>query len=356
MDRIIFTFIISFAATLFVIPLIIKVAKKFKIGAVTTRHSIHKSFVPTLGGVGIFFGFFVGFFFAKFVFSYVDENFFNHFLGIVIGSFLILIEGIYDDIKGVNYIKKFAFQITASLIVIYYGYKIEVVSNPFGSDLSLGVFSIPLTILWITGITNAINLIDGLDGLAAGIGAIISTTFIIITFKLGDFSGNLLSMLLLATMLAFLLYNFNPAKVFMGDVGSQLIGFIIACISIDSFFQLPSSPTVFIPIIALGIPIIDTILAFLRRIITGVHPFRGDKEHIHHYMLNMNIGYKKTVFYLYGATLFLGISCILLVILSKAFITPILIVVCLFVFVALLKLGYPRQLYLIIRNKRRNSS
>ncbi len=355
MNGIIFTFIISFAVTFILIPFIIKVAGKFRIGDITTKHSIHKNYVPTLGGVAIFFGFFIGFFFAKFFSSYFNENFLNHSLGIVIGSLLILFEGIYDDIRGANYIKKFGFQITASLIVIYFGYRIDVIANPFGEDLSLGIFSIPVTILWISGITNAINLIDGLDGLAAGVGAIISMTFIVITYKLGDFSGSMLSLLLLSSTLAFLWYNFNPAKVFMGDVGSQFVGFIIACISIDSFFKLPGSATVFIPIITLGIPIIDTVFSFIRRIASGMHPFMGDKEHIHHYLLNMNIGYKNTVLCIYGATLFFGIASFMLVVLSANYILPILSGVCVFIFIGLFKIGYHKQLF-SLKNKNKNPS
>ena len=336
-------------------PIIIRVASKFRIGAVTTEHSTHKDYVPTLGGVGIFVGFFVGFFFAKYYFSYFNDNFLNHFMGLVIGSVLILIEGIYDDIKGCNYLKKFGFQVLASLIVIYYGYRIDIISNPFGEDLSLGIFSIPITILWITGITNAINLIDGLDGLAAGVGAIISLTYILIMYKLGNVSGILLSGLLLGSTLAFLWYNFNPAKVFMGDVGSQFVGFIIACISIDCFFQISDSQAVFIPIIALGIPIIDTILSLLRRVMAGIHPFRGDKEHLHHYLLNLNLGYKKTIIFIYGATLFFGIFSYMLVILSSDFIFPILLIVCLFILTVLFKIGYFKQFF-SVKNKRKNPS
>ncbi|NVM04134.1 MAG: undecaprenyl/decaprenyl-phosphate alpha-N-acetylglucosaminyl 1-phosphate transferase, partial [Candidatus Helarchaeota archaeon] len=333
MVGIILIFLVSFIATFLIMPLIIKLGLRYRIDPLPSEHSIHKGYIPTLGGLGIFFGFLVGLLFAKYSFSFIDKNFFNHFFGIIIGSLLILIEGIYDDIKGANYWKKFAFQIAASLIVIYFGYRINFISNPFGNDLSLGIFSIPVTILWITGITNAFNLIDGLDGLVAGVGVIVSITFIAIAHKLGDFSAIILSFLLLGTTLAFLRYNFNPAKVFMGDVGSQFIGFIIACISIDSFFRFPNSPAVFIPIIVLGVPIIDTVLSFARRIVAGVHPFRGDKKHIHHYLLNMKIGYKKTVFYIYGASLFLGISAYLLIVLSSYFIAPVLLLVCLFILI-----------------------
>jgi len=345
MSGIIYTFIISFAVTFLIMPLIIKAGLRYRIEPLSKEHSIHKNYTPTLGGVGIFIGFFVGLIFTKYYFSIIDDNFFNHFLGIIIGSFLILIEGIYDDIKGANYWKKFGFQIAASLIVIKFGYRINFISNPFGDNLSLGIFSIPVTILWITGITNAINLIDGLDGIVAGIGSIVSLTFIVIAYKLGDFSGVILSFLLLGTTLAFLWYNFNPAKVFMGDVGSQFIGFILACISIDSFFGVPNSQAVFIPIIVLGVPIIDTVLALVRRIVAGVHPFRGDKMHIHHYLLNMKVGYKRTVFYIYGASLFFGISAYLLTILSPYFIAPILFVVYLFILITLFKIGYPGYIF-----------
>ncbi len=345
MKGLILLFGISFAVTFLIMPLIIKLGLKYRIGMLPNEHSIHKSYIPTLGGLGIFTGFFIGLFFANHYFSIVNKNFFNHIFGIVIGSFLILAEGMYDDLKGANYWKKFGVQIAASLVVIQFGYKISFISNPFGADLSLGIFSIPITILWIIGITNAINLIDGLDGLAAGIGAIGCISFILIAFKFGDFLGVILSVLLLGSILAFLWYNFNPARVFMGDVGSQFIGFILACISIESFFRIPNSKAVFIPIIVLAVPIVDTFLAFLRRIIAGVHPFRGDKKHIHHYLLNMKIGYKRTVFCIYGVSLFFGISAYILVVLSSSFILPILFMIFLFIIVGLFKIGYPEYIF-----------
>ena len=336
----VFGFIISFAVTFLILPVIIRFATKRNIGSYRPEHSIHDSYVPTLGGVGMFMGFFAGLLALFGLSGFMDIHLSSRFLGLMLGCFLILIEGVYDDIMGANYQKKFVSQILASIVVIMYGYRIEFIANPFGSDLALGVFSVPLTILWIVGITNAINLIDGLDGLAAGIGAIISIVFAVITYSLGDFSGFVLSVLLLGVTLAFLWYNFNPAKVFMGDVGSQFVGFVIACISINSFFSIPDSPAVFIPIIALGVPILDTVLVFFRRIFLGRHPFKGDRSHIHHYLLSLNIGYRKTVFIIYAATLFLGISSYLLIKLSSLYAAPILVSVFLMTFYALYKIGY----------------
>lgn len=336
----IFGFIISFAVTFLILPIIIRFASKRNIGSYRPEHSIHDSYIPTLGGVGMFAGFFAGLFALFGLSRFIDIHFSYQFLGLTLGSFLILFEGIYDDIKGANYQKKFISQILASIIVIMYGYRIDFIANPFGSDLALGAFSAPLTILWIVGITNAINLIDGLDGLAAGIGAIISMVFAVISYSLGDFSGFVLSVLLLGVTLAFLWYNFNPAKVFMGDVGSQFIGFMIACISINSFFSIPDSPAVFIPIIALGVPILDTVFVFFRRILLGRHPFKGDKSHIHHYLLSLNIGYRKTVFIIYAATLFFGISSYFLIKLSSLYSALILVSVCLMTVFVLFKIGY----------------
>jgi len=336
----IFGFIISFAVTFLLVPIIIRFATKRKIGLYRPEHSIHNSYVPTLGGVGMFFGFFAGLFILFVLSGFIGIHFSNQFWGLTFGSCIILMEGIYDDIKGATYHKKFASQIAASLIVIMYGFRIDFIANPFGDDLSLGIFAIPFTILWITGITNAINLIDGLDGLAAGIVSIISMTFIVITYTMGDFSGLILSVLLLGTTLAFLWYNFNPAKVFMGDVGSQFIGFVIACISINSFFSIPDSHAVFIPIIALGVPIMDTFSVFIRRICLGKHPFKGDRSHIHHYLLSLNIGYKKTVFIIYAVTLLLGITSFLFTVLSTAYIASALVFGFLTLAFVLYKIGY----------------
>ena len=341
----IFGFSISFIITFLIMPIIIRFASKRRVGDWYQSHSIHNSYIPTLGGVGMFLGFFIGLFTLFGLSELININVSHKLIGLFLGSCIILIEGVYDDLKGANYHKKFASQILASFIVIIYGYRIDFISNPFGSDLSLGIFTIPLTILWITGITNAVNLIDGLDGLAAGIGAIISMTFVAITYMLGDYSGFILSLLLLSTTLAFLWYNFNPAKVFMGDVGSQFIGFIIACISIDSFYNIPNSPAVFVPIIAIGVPILDTVSVFMKRIYFGRHPFKGDKNHIHHHLLNMNIGYKKTVFIFYAANLFFGISSFLLMVLSPVYIAPIIGIVCIFTVFALYKVGYIKTIF-----------
>lgn len=341
----VFGFIISFIVTFLLIPIIIRFAEKRNIGMYIPDHSIHESYVPTLGGVGMFLGFFAGLFVLFQISGIIGIHLSSQLLGFASGACIILLEGIYDDIKGANYFKKFVCQIAASVIVILYGYRIDFIANPFGGDLSLGIFAVPITVLWITGITNAFNLIDGLDGLAAGIGSIISVTFIAITYAIGDFTGLIMSVLLLGTTLAFLWYNFNPAKVFMGDVGSQFIGFVFACISINSFFSVPNSPAVFIPLIALGVPIIDTVLVFFRRICLKKHPFKGDKSHIHHYLLGLNLGYKKTVFIIYAVTLLFGITSFLFILLAPVYIAPLLIAGFIILAFLLYKIGYLHSMF-----------
>lgn len=299
----IINFIFALVISLISTPLAIKLAHK--IGAIDVpkdNRRMHKHPIPRLGGIAIAFSFFL----TLFIFNKLDFKMFIYF----ISSLLILISGVLDDTKGLSPKMKLLFQITASLIVVIWGVKIKYVSNFITGEgyINLGYLSIPLTVFWIVGITNTVNLIDGLDGLAAGISAISSTTLLFIVFSNGDIGLSLFLVALIGAIIGFLPYNFNPAKIFMGDTGSLFLGFVLSIISIEATIKSAATLAVFIPIFTLGIPIFDTSFAILRRLKAKKPIMQADKGHLHHRLLREGLSQKQTVLMLYFMSMVLGMS------------------------------------------------
>jgi len=192
----------------------------------------------------------------------------------------------------------------------------DVISNPniFAEEtyIEIGWLSIPLTMLWIVGCTNAVNLIDGLDGLAVGVSAISSMTMLIVSLFVSEPVVSIILAALTGACLGFMPYNLNPAKIFMGDVGSQLLGFVLSTASIMGLFKLHAIITFFVPLLALALPLADTIFAFFRRILHGQSPFKADKGHFHHRLLAMGLNQKQVVAVLYGISAVLGLLAVLM--------------------------------------------
>ncbi|MBU1086397.1 MAG: undecaprenyl/decaprenyl-phosphate alpha-N-acetylglucosaminyl 1-phosphate transferase [Candidatus Omnitrophica bacterium] len=236
---------------------------------------------------------------------------------IIFASTMILFLGIYDDVKGADAKVKFFVQILASILVVYGGVQINSISNPFGEDpINLGIMSVPFTIFWLVGITNAINLIDGLDGLAAGIVLIVSLGLFFVFMVNANLLAALLIIALAGSCLGFLKYNFFPAKIFMGDTGSLFLGFTLATISVLAHHKANTAVMLLVPIVGLGIPIFDTSMAFFRRIMEKRNPFDADDKHIHHFLLKQKLTEKQTVFVLWGLTAFLNLFACLFYYLS----------------------------------------
>ncbi len=312
MQVMIYSFLFAFLITLALTPVIKRIAVRYKICAFPNHRTVHKRIVPKLGGIAIYVGFLVTLLGTFYVYYGTLTEISDHVLGLILGATLILFLGIYDDIRGANCYQKLTVQSAAALIAIYYGYNISSISLPFGTTINLGIWGIPLTILWITGISNAINLIDGLDGLAAGISLGVVFTFFLISLLFGDVQTIFSTAILTGVIAGFLVYNFNPAKIFMGDSGSLLIGFILACFAINGTNVSSSAVKILIPMVALGVPIIDTILAIIRRLRKHVHPFKADKEHIHHRLLFVGLSQRKAVILLYVVNALFGITAFLI--------------------------------------------
>lgn len=265
------------------------------------RH-IHKEPTPKLGAVGIFLGFLFGY--MLFGEQSVRMN------SILIGSFIIILTGIIDDIKPIRASYKMLGHIIAASIIVFYGGILLDTITAFGYTIDFKIFAYPITILFIVACTNIINLIDGLDGLSGGICSIFYMTIATICFYQGRFGSLvlLLTLIMLGSTLGFLLHNFHPAKIFAGDC-STFMGFIISIITLLEF-KGPALISFFVPVSILGIPILDTLFAIIRRLLKHQPPFQADKGHLHHQLLGMNFSQRTTVLIIYGINILFAAASI----------------------------------------------
>lgn len=312
-------FIVAFSAT--------PIAKKLslKLGALDVPKDdrrMHKKPIARLGGIAIVSGFVVSMLFnAVSTEEFIPGNE-SVLLGLFVGILIIVTIGIIDDVKPINAKIKFIFQIISALAVIFISdTRIKTITNPFaqGESTELNIIiSYILTILWIVGITNAINLIDGLDGLAAGISSICSISLFFISITRTDISSNVAIFAAIATAslagsaLGFLPFNFNPAKIFMGDTGSTFLGFTLAVVSIQGTVKSYAAISIAIPLLVLGIPLFDTAFAVLRRLIKGKSLMEADRGHLHHRLIDMGLSQKQSVVIMYMASSALGLCAIVL--------------------------------------------
>ena len=325
-----FAALLSFTAT----PLVRVLA--FKINAVDVpkdNRRMHKVPMPRLGGLAIF----ISFIATMFIFNKPD----NIMIATAIGSTLIVAIGVVDDIFRIKAFYKFIVQVAASLVVISQGIIIERI-NIFDTYIHFGIFSVPITILWICGLTNAINLIDGLDGLACGISTISAISLFVVTLLLGDPYIAFLIAILCGSCIGFLPFNMNPAKIFVGDTGAMFLGFILSVISIQGLFKVHAVLTFAVPFMVLGVPIFDTMFAMLRRILHGRNPFSPDRGHLHHRFIDGGFNQKQTVRLLYAITAMFGVASIMLT--QSMFAASISIIVLAFVIGILT--------FIIVRNKK----
>ena len=283
----------------------------FRVGAVDVPKDgrrMHDHPIPRMGGLAIFFGFI----FSVLIFLPLTPE----LRGMLLGSVIIVMLGILDDIFALPALPKLFVQIGAALIAVLEGNRIYLLSNPniFSSDpyWELGWLSIPITVLWIVGITNAVNLIDGLDGLACGVSTISSMTMLIIALIVAEPDVAILMGALAGACIGFLPYNLNPAKIFMGDTGATFLGFTLAVVSIQGLFKFYAVISFAVPFLMLGLPIFDTTFAILRRLARGQSPMSPDRGHIHHRLIDMGFSQKQAVAVLYIISAILGLSAVVL--------------------------------------------
>lgn len=321
----IFAFIVSFAFTFATTPLVRRFA--FKIGAIDIpkdNRRMHKKPTPRIGGLAIIFGFTV----ATLCFAQPSRQLY----GTLAGAAIIAVMGVIDDCKNLPAKLKFVIQIIAALVVVFAGdIKIDVFTNPnFLSDNPYWVLpewlSVTLTVIWIVFITNAVNFIDGLDGLAAGVSAIMSISLVFISIRVGEYSIAILGIALMGSCFGFLPFNFNPAKIFMGDTGSTFLGFMLATLSIQGVFKSYAVISFAVPLLILGLPLFDALFVMIRRILRGQSPMTADRGHLHHRLVDMGFSQKQTVFILYAISGVLGITAVLLA--ESGVLRALLLVIC----------------------------
>ncbi|MBE6963111.1 MAG: undecaprenyl/decaprenyl-phosphate alpha-N-acetylglucosaminyl 1-phosphate transferase [Ruminococcaceae bacterium] len=297
--------LVSFLAT----PLVKVFA--YKVGAIDVpkdARRMHKVPIPRLGGLAIFCGFMVS------ILAFAEIT--REMQSILLGALIIVILGVVDDIVALPAMLKFVVQIGAALIPALSGVRILAFSNPniFSENLYwvLGGLSVPLTVLWIVAITNSVNLIDGLDGLANGVSAISATTMLFIALVGGQMQVAIVLAALVGACVGFMPYNANPAKMFMGDTGATFLGYILATMSIQGLFKYYAVISFVVPFLILGLPIFDTAFAFIRRIAHGQSPMHADRSHIHHRLIDMGLNQKQAVATLYVISGILGLSAVVL--------------------------------------------
>ena len=297
--------IISFAAT----PIIKLFAEK--VGAMDVpgeARRVHDHPIPRMGGLAIFLGFILS--------IVLFGNISKPIQGILLGAVLIVAVGAVDDIVSLNAWVKLLFQIAAAFIAVFHGVRIENLMNPivFSSTdvLHLGALSIPITVIWIVAITNSVNLIDGLDGLAAGVSTIAGVTMLVIALLVADGTVAVLLAALVGACIGFLPYNLNPAKIFMGDTGALLLGYVLSTASILGLFKFYAVISFAVPFLTLAVPLFDTVFAFFRRLLKGQNPMKPDRGHFHHRLIDMGLSQKQAVAILYTISAILGLSAVVL--------------------------------------------
>ena len=289
----------------FIMPIVKRIA--IHIGAldIPNQRKVHKVPIPRLGGLGIYAGFLLGY--ILFGFESLQMN------SILIGSFIVLIVGIIDDIKSVPARYKFIAQLIAASVVTFYGEILLKDISAFGLYINFGVLSPIITILFITTIMNCINFIDGLDGLAGGISAIYFFMIGVVSILFQSTGLDMiLSFIMLGATIGFLIHNFYPATIFMGDSGSLFLGYIIAIISLLGYKNITFTSLI-VPILLLAIPIMDTIFAIIRRLLKHESIAMPDKSHLHHQLLKLNFSIKKAVLIIYSIDLLFAIASIIYV-------------------------------------------
>lgn len=289
--------------TLF-IPLVKRIAKHIGAIDIPNERKVHKNPIPRLGGLGIYAGFLLGY--ILFGHPSLQMN------SILIGSFIIIITGLCDDIKPIKPLPKLIGQIAAACILVFYGNIVLNNITVFGQDIEFGIFAYPITIMFVVACTNVINLIDGLDGLSGGISSIFYLSTIVICFFQERFTGLefTLALIMLGSTLGFLFHNFNPARIFAGDSGAMFMGYVISVISLLGF-KTTVMTSIFAPLAILAVPILDTLFAIIRRLINHKHIYDADKEHLHHQLLKMNFSHKMTVIIIYIITALFSAASIL---------------------------------------------
>jgi UDP-GlcNAc:undecaprenyl-phosphate GlcNAc-1-phosphate transferase len=302
----------AMVATLVLVPWIMRWARA--IGALDRPgpRRVHAEPVPTLGGLAFAVAVLGGAWLATALPGPARLLDPYPLLGITLAALPILALGITDDLRGVPPGAKIGVQACAALVLYHFGLGVPILTNPFGDRVELGWLNAPLTVLWVVVVVNAVNLIDGLDGLASGVVLLACATLWWVARAHADFYVMFFTALMIGTTAGFLRFNFPPARVFMGDTGSQFLGLMLAAVSLLENRKGTATVTLLFPLVALALPIADSVLAFFRRALAGRHVFHADSGHIHHRLLRLGLTHAQATLLLWGLSAVLGVVAILL--------------------------------------------
>jgi UDP-GlcNAc:undecaprenyl-phosphate/decaprenyl-phosphate GlcNAc-1-phosphate transferase len=351
-------FIVSLVASLLLTPVARRLA--FSLGAVGNPggRNVHSCGIPRLGGLAMTVGWCVSVLVMLRVEGFSNATLGHQgakLFGIITGALALCVIGAVDDVRGLRAAYKLVAQVVVATAAYACGFHIDAVTLPLVGTLSMGVFALPVTVIWIVGITNAVNLIDGLDGLAAGVGFFAALTSFVIAYVTGNSFVGLLSAGLMGVLAGFLFFNFNPARIFMGDSGSYFLGFVLATVPLSGAMQQKASTAIslLVPIVALGLPIFDTLFTMLRRFLERRSIFSPDRGHIHHRLLDLGFTHRRAVMVLYGVCVVFTASAIA-VSLGRVWQTGIALLLASVVLVVLVRfVGYFEYLHLVRRQKAR---
>lgn len=283
----------------------------FKLGAVDQPggRKVHRKPMARFGGIAVFCGFCApwgGLYMVSNRVSVVFQDYEKLFATLMIAAFAMLVLGAIDDVKGLPASRKFLVQLAVAGWLYFGGYRITTLSNPFGDSIVLGWLSLPVSVLWIVGLTNAINLLDGIDGLAAGVTACIALALAVINLLGGNILVALLTFSLAGACLGFLPYNFSPARIFLGDSGSLFLGVVLAGIGMLSLFKAATATFIIVPLLLFGLPLYDTASVMLGRALRGAPIFGADKTHVHHRLLRVGLSHRQAAVLLYSLCVVMG--------------------------------------------------
>ena len=303
-------FFVAAGVALLLTPAVILLADKTGAMDAPDARKVHRKPIPRIGGIGIYAAFMAA---MLMVIKMTDFDYEVGFelAGLMLSGSLIVLLGIIDDYKNLPAKVKLVGQILAALVlVVAFDVRIDFITDPLGDYLYLEYLAVPATVFWIVGLTNTMNLIDGLDGLAAGVAVIASVTIMLVALQDGILLVAILTAALAGAAFGFLYYNFNPARIFMGDSGSMFLGFMLAGISVIGAVKCAATIAMIVPLLALGLPILDTTFAIIRRYRGGVPIFKPDRGHLHHRLLDLGFTQRQAVLLMYVISALLGLSAV----------------------------------------------
>jgi UDP-GlcNAc:undecaprenyl-phosphate GlcNAc-1-phosphate transferase len=336
-------FILGFILSFIFTPWVRKFCLRFGFLDIPQTRKIHDHPIPRLGGIAIILSFLISLFFAFIIFKLLRDVFLFKALGLLTAVALLILLGLIDDIRGIRPLLKLFWQIMIGWVLFSFGFRINFLTNPFsGQEMQIpNLLSLILTIIWVVGTINAVNLIDGLDGLAAGIVFISGACLLFVGLYLKTSITVILLSILCANTLGFLYYNFPPAKIFLGDIGSMFLGLILAVTGLVGLqYKVVTAVALIIPICALAIPIYDTVLAMWRRLLKKGSIFIADKRHLHHRLLELGFSQRQIVVGLYLVTVYFGIIAFLFVLIPNQYALLLLLLLGIGLFFGIRAIGF----------------